>query len=329
MGIHEVGVELAGAKCLVVNRKATEVQCSVHPSHFVFVDGPNAAIDGGRAVGCMHHQLGQHGVVINGHFLAFFYAVIHADTGACGRCIPVQGPRIGEETGTCILRVNANFYGVPEDVQVFLFEGEGVAFSDADLFAHEVDIGNALRNGVFHLQACIHLQEIEPHLVVQEKFHGPSAHVVAAFGDFDRALPHGLAQLRCEYGGRRFFHHFLVPALNAAFPFEKVHDVAVLVCQNLNFNVARRSDKSLDEHGSVSKCIDRFRNGAFEAVLEFTVLAYDAHAFSTAACACFDQQWVANSVGNFSGLLRRVNGVIGSGYEGHIKRLDRLLCCQL
>ena len=134
---------------------------------------------------------------------------------------------------------------------------------------------------MLHLEARIHFRN-NPHLVIEQEFHGAGPNVIAAFGHFNGAVAHGLAQFGCQDRRRRFFDHFLVTALDAALAFKQVHNVAVHVGEDLNFDVPGRSDEAFDEYGPVAEGIHRFGYRPFEAVFQLGIFTNDAHAFTTA-----------------------------------------------
>ena len=49
-------------------------------------------------------------------------------------------------------------------------------------------------------------------------------------------------------------HHLLVPPLHRAVPLVQVHHIAVVICQDLNLNVAGVLHISLNEHSAGSMC---------------------------------------------------------------------------
>ena len=69
----------------------------------------------------------------------------------------------------------------------------------------------------------------------------------------DCLLAHRFAHFGRDEGRRRFLDHFLVAALDRAFAFAEVEDVAVLVAQDLDLDVPRLLDELLDEHAIVTK----------------------------------------------------------------------------
>src|SRR3546814_15740083 len=64
---------------------------------------------------------------------------------------------------------------------------------------------------------------------------------------FRALFAHGLAHLFGHEGRRRFLDHLLVAALDAALALVEIEDVAVLVSEDLDLDVARRSEEHASE----------------------------------------------------------------------------------
>ena len=82
---------------------------------------------------------------------------------------------------------------------------------------------------------------------------------------------------------RRHFHHFLMPPLHGAIALIQVHQIAVLIPQNLHFDVARAADVALQEYGAVSERGRRFLARFFQLACEFGLIVHHAHAPAAAA----------------------------------------------
>ena len=54
------------------------------------------------------------------------------------------------------------------ELDIFLFDRQRFAIGNADLFADQIDPGDRFGDGVFHLQAGVHFDEIELAVFPQE-----------------------------------------------------------------------------------------------------------------------------------------------------------------
>ena len=88
-------------------------------------------------------------------------------------------------------------------------------------------------------------------------------------------------------------------ALNAALTFAEVHQISVTVTQDLDLDVARGRDVSLEENTIVAEsgeCLTaRRRNG----LIEVGRREHDAHSLATATSGGFHQQRISDLGGTF------------------------------
>ena len=61
------------------------------------------------------------------------------------------------------------------EAHVLLAEAEGVPLGDQDLLAHQIDARHRLGDRVLHLNARVHLEEIEAPVGVEQELDGPRA----------------------------------------------------------------------------------------------------------------------------------------------------------
>ncbi len=74
-----------------------------------------------------------------------------------------------------------------------------------------------------------------------------------------------------------------MPPLHRAIAFEQVDQIAVLVAEQLHFDVPRPADEFFDEDVGAAERGQRFALGRFEGVGEIVSAFDDAHAASAAA----------------------------------------------
>ncbi len=77
--------------------------------------------------------------------------------------------------------------------------------------------------------------------------------VVDRLGQLDGVAQDGVPRLDGEVLGRRDLHHLLVAALDGAVALVQVHDVAVVVAQELHLDVLGPVEEALDKDGAVAK----------------------------------------------------------------------------
>ena len=172
---------------------------------------------------------------------------------SCGRAIAREAADRGQEVAERVLGVDAALDRPAVELHVGLLELELLAGGDADHLLDQIDAGDELGDGVLDLQAGVHLQEEERAVLAGDELDGAGAVVADGLGQRDRLLAHGLARLGIEQRRGRLLDDLLVAALDGAFALAQVDDVAVLVAQHLDLDVARVLDELLDEHAVVAE----------------------------------------------------------------------------
>ena len=122
---------------------------------------------------------------------------------------------------------------------------------------------------MLHLQARIHLQEVEVLLLIDEELDRSGICVSGGLGDANRDLTHPAAHVGIDDGRRRFLDDFLMAALDRALALAQIHRVAVLVGKHLHLDVARIDDRFLDIDFAVAERTFRLAARALQRGLEF------------------------------------------------------------
>ncbi len=148
----------------------------------------------------------------------------------------------------------------PRHCDVLLGEWQSFARRDPQLELNQVISGDQLGDGMLHLQARVHLQEIEVALLIGEKLHRAQVVVAGGAGDLQRRFAHGRPHLRMpgDEGRRALFDDLLMPPLERAFALAQVHQVPVMIARDLNLDVTRPFDHLLDVDFAVLKGALRF-----------------------------------------------------------------------
>ena len=107
-------------------------------------------------------------------------------------------------------------------------------------------------------------------------------------------LADALAGGGVDHQRRRFLQHFLVAALQRALAFAQMHHVAVLVAQDLKFDVARTLDQFLHVDVGAAEGLLGFGARRLKQGDQLAAVAHDAHAAAAAAFGCFDHDGIAD-----------------------------------
>jgi hypothetical protein len=128
-----------------------------------------------------------------------------------------------------------------------------VAGGNADHLLDEVEARDQLGNRVLHLEAGVHLQEVEAAVGARDELDRAGGEIADLLCELDGLFAHGAAHLGRDEGRRRFLDHLLVAALDRAVAFVQVDDVAMLVAKQLDLDVAGLFDELLDEDAVVAE----------------------------------------------------------------------------
>ena len=153
------------------------------------------------------------------------------------------------------------------------------------------------------LEPRVHLQEIELAVLVDDELDGAGRVVADGLGQRDGLGAHGLARLGVDERARRLLHDLLVAPLDRAFALAEMNDVAMLVAEHLNFDMARLLDIFLDEHAVVAEARARLGLRRGEAFLHLFAAIGDAHALAAAAGRSLDHDGIADLIGDLGCLL--------------------------
>jgi len=138
------------------------------------------------------------------HLVALNNARLHPDVRAPalnrGRPQVLQRAGARHEVAGGILGVDARLKRPPTLLDLLLGEGQTLASRHADLPLDEVRAGEHFGDGVLHLQARVHLHEVEVLALVHDELDGAGADVVDGARGFAGRLANALARLIAEAG---------------------------------------------------------------------------------------------------------------------------------
>jgi hypothetical protein len=217
-------------------------------------------------------------------------AAIDADAEAHRAAVGADAAVVGDEVVLGVLGGDAALQRVAGEADVGLGRDAGLAggadvaaLGDADLRLDDVEAGDHLGDGVLHLDARVHLDEVERAGVgVHQELDGAGAHVVRRAADGQRRLAQALTGGVVEVGRRGALDHLLVAALDRAVALEEMHQVAVAVAEDLHLHVAGAAHQLLEVHLVLAEGALGLAAGRGDGV-EQGVLALDrAHAAAAA-----------------------------------------------
>ena len=195
---------------------------------------------------------------------------------------------------------------------------QGVPFGNANLRLHEVDAGDHFGDGVLDLDARIDFDEVPAIGVgIEEEFDGAGVAVAGFARQGDGRAAEFLADRGRQMRRGGDFDHFLVAALHGTVAFPQMQQIAVMIAQDLNLDVAGAGDVFFEEYGGVAECRERFVLRFLQARVEIGGLAHHAHPSPSAAHGGFDDDRVADVLSELAGFSRGFDGRFRSGQNRH------------
>ena len=137
---------------------------------------------------------------------------------------------------------------------IFLTKGQLLTICNLNLLFNNIHTSNKLSHWMLYLYPSIHLHKVEFTLgFIQQKLNRSGIFIADRLSSPNSCLPNLLAQGFPNCHRWTFFQHLLIIPLQRAIPLAQVDHMPLLICQNLDFNMARWIDDSLHIHGSITK----------------------------------------------------------------------------
>ncbi len=154
-------------------------------------------------------------------------------------------------------------------------------------------------------------------LGIEQEFHRAGIAVARRAGDAEAAAHSSLRIVGRKIRGRSDFHDFLVAPLHRTIAFPQVQHIAVMVGEDLHFQMARAGKIFFEEDGSIAEGCQRLASRFLEAVVELRFVMHHAHAAAAAAHGGFDHQRETDFAGGGASLRGGERGDFRSGQNGH------------
>src|SRR5690606_37372439 len=134
----------------------------------------------------------------------------------------------------------------------------------------------------------VHFEEIEIALAINDELDSACRIVADGFGKRDGLFAHGFASCFIKEGRGCFFDDLLIAALDGAFTLAKIDDVAVLIAEDLNFDMARLRDEFLNEDAVITERGFRLITRSLDPFTGCVVVPCNAHTRAAATGRRFD-----------------------------------------
>ena len=178
---------------------------------------------------------------------------------------------------------------------------------------------------MLHLDAGVHLHEVEAAAAIHQEFDRAGALVVDRAGCGHGRIAHPPAQFRIDSTAGGFFEQLLVASLDRAVPFAQMHDIAVAIGQDLHLDMARPVDEFLHVEAGVAKGRFGLALGGLEQVVKLVSGGHQPHAAAATAGGGLNHHRVAHGFGQGCGFGGAGEQAFTAGNRRHPDPLHRCL----
>ena len=182
-----------------------------------------------------------------------------------------------------VLRVNSAFDRKTAMLNVLLRKRQLLSGGDLNLPLDQINTSRQFGNGVLDLNTRVHFDEVERAGMIDDKLDGSRIGVLRFLCESDGGFAKRLAFLKGKVRRRGQFDELLSSPLQRAVAFPEVNDVAVIVGENLRFDVARILNEFLDVDVGIAESDARFLGGFAEGAFQLFVVVRLTNAASPAA----------------------------------------------
>ena len=141
----------------------------------------------------------------------------------------------------------------PRCSDVLLRERQLLAGGDADLRLDQVDAGHHFGHRMLDLNAGVDLDEVKIAFLIDDELDRAGVGVVGCLIEPHGRLAHRPAHVRQAVWGGAFLDQLLMPPLHRAVALPEMHDVAVMVGDDLHFDVPRALDVFFEINAAIAE----------------------------------------------------------------------------
>ena len=201
---------------------------------------------------------------------------------------------------------------------VNLIRIQRITFRYQNLGLHQINICNFLTDGMFYLNTRVHFDEIVVFVCIHQEFQCTSIFVSYMFGQTNGICEDFFSDCIADSESGSKFHNFLMTALYRTVTVKEMHNVAVFVTQNLNFDMFGVTEIFFNENFIVTEGFFCFVSCFVKFLGHFFRTVDDTHTTSAAAIAGFQHNGVANSFRYFHNFIQASDGMVNTRDNRHI-----------
>src|SRR6266849_5953058 len=251
---HILGIEFPRAKFGVSHNSQVKWDGGMNALHDKHLQGARHARHGLFTVLAMGHQLSDEGIIVGWYYTFSIGSGVYTHPGSTGS---MEGDDLARRRGKRlrVLGVDAALDSMAALLDITLqYTFQAFAHGDQNLAFHQVDAGHHLSDRVLHLNARIHLNEVQIALLIHQELDRTRVDVSNPSEGAAKRLANGFSHVRGDLHGRRLLQQLLVPPLDAAFALAQADDVTVGVGQNLELNMPGALNEFFNVQNAIAKC---------------------------------------------------------------------------
>src|SRR5882724_12049306 len=276
--LHELGIEFSGLEVLVCNNQAVERDRGLDALNDEHLQRPLHTGYSFRPILAMGDELRNQRIVVRRYHALGVSSAVNADSRAAGRM--KSGDLAGRRSEFLrMFRVDAALDSVTAHLDLL---GKHVvhtlACRNQNLRLHKIDVGDHLSDGMLHLDARIHLDEVEAAVFVHQELDRPRGDVSDLTKSGDKFLADFFAKFGSHLQRRRLFQKLLMAPLDAALALPEADHVSVCIAEDLKLDVTRLLDELFHVEIAIAEGVGGFRLGGIEQVGQLALFTDHAHA---------------------------------------------------
>ena len=265
----------------------------------------------------MDDDLRDHRIILGRDPVAGIEPGIDTDAVAGRQMQVLHDTRARHEVLRRDFRVDAALDGMSTRLHLLLGEAQRFARRDTDLFNDEIGAGHHLGDAMLDLDSCVHLHEVEVPLRVHDELDGTCICILYGLRRENRTAVHLGTGLVGDRRGWRLLDQLLVIPLDGAVTIAEGDDMTEGIRHDLDLDMARLLDITLDVHGVITEGVCRLALCEAELELEFILGRRDTHALSAATGGGLDDHRVPDLAGELLSGLRVVDRLACARNDRH------------
>src|ERR1044071_1606587 len=147
----------------------------------------------------MTDHFGDHGIVVEWYRHTLLETIVDSNAVTLWSAIRGERADVGKKVIGRIFCIDTHFDGVPVDLDIFLFERKLFALRNFQLKLYKIESCYLFGDGMFYLEARIHLKEIEVEISIHDELDGTGVVIIRSACNVHGGFSHLLSHLRCEY----------------------------------------------------------------------------------------------------------------------------------